>query len=162
MARRPQIQPDAAGLQSVLEALRSNPYVERLLTDEQLRRQVLDGLAAGRSAVDRAGAAKRPGRALVRDRQLQSDLRAALAAAQAVQAALKDSGEVIGDHQRRGHGRLLAVGAGLAALGLAASSTARSTALDLLFGPEEVFDYVPADATQNGATPPPAKADAAA
>lgn len=162
MARRPQIQPDLAAVQSVLEALRSNPYVERLLTDEELRRQVLDGLAAGRSAIDRAGASKRPGRALVRDRQLQSDLRAALAAAQAVQGALKESGDVVGERRQRGHGRLLAFGAGAAALGLAASSTARATALDLLFGPEEVFDYAPADATQNGVTPPPAKADASA
>lgn len=137
--------------QAIVEALRENPYVQRVLADQDLREQAREAYDSAQSAYKRASKAKRPVKALAEDAKLQRDLKAAFFAAQAVQAALGDAPKhpTASSKKRRGGGLgktllIAVVGAGIA---LAASSGLRDKVLDLLFGPEETFDYVP---TANG------------
>jgi hypothetical protein len=114
----------------------SNPYVRRLIEDEQLRNNMREAFEAARHAYKRMANGKRPARTLVEDRKLQRDLRQAA-------SSLREAAEQLrGKRRRRKHrGRrlfLLLIGIGLV---LAFSEGARKTVLDRLFGAEEEFEY---------------------
>ncbi|MDO9355685.1 MAG: hypothetical protein Q7T55_18440 [Solirubrobacteraceae bacterium] len=146
MAAKDRAEQGAHQGQALFEALRDNPYVQRVLADEDLRDQVRDAYDNGRSAYARANKAKRPTQALLKDKKLQNDLRSAFFSAKAAQEAFRDAPQAP-KGRRGGKGKLVLlalVGTGVA---LVASSGLRDKVLDLLFGPEETFDYVP---TSNG------------
>ena len=128
-------------------AARSNPYVQRIIQDEDLRENLREAYDRSRSAYGRLSNGKAPTRALMEDRKLQKELRAAAAAIGAASIALREGPK---RRKRGGLGRkllFLAVGAGLA---LALSEGLRKKVLDTLFGAEEEFDYT--------STTPPAPA----
>src|ERR1700712_446250 len=56
---------------ALIEALRQNPYVLRLLEDEDLRDQLKDAVENSRSAYKRAAKAKSTPQALLKDKKLQ-------------------------------------------------------------------------------------------
>ena len=119
-------------------AARSNPYVQRVVEDAELRDNLREAYERSRSAYGRLTNGKAPTKALMEDKKLQKELRAAAAALGAASVALKDGPK---RRRRGGLGRklfVLAVGAGLA---LALSEGLRKKALDALFGAEEEFDY---------------------
>jgi hypothetical protein len=116
---------------------RENPYVQRLIEDEELRDSLKNAFEAARGAYGRAtsnghGAVK----AVTGDRKVQRDLRSAA-------ESLRDASEQLRAPRKRKSklGRLVLlalVGAGLA---LIFSEDARKTVLDALFGAEEEFEY---------------------
>jgi hypothetical protein len=130
-------------------ALKDSPYVQRLVEDEELRENIMEGYESLKKAYGRLSNGKAPAKALLDDKKLQKDLRNAA-------ISLRDAGEALreGPKRKKRHwGRrllILAVGAGLA---LALSEGLRQKVLDLLFGAEEEFDY---SSTTTPATPAPA------
>ncbi|MDQ4041903.1 MAG: hypothetical protein M3141_09165 [Actinomycetota bacterium] len=119
-------------------AARSNPYVQRIIEDAELRENLREAYERSRSAYGRLSNGKGPTRALMEDRKLQKELRSAAAAIGAASIALREGPR---RKKRGGMGRklmLLAVGAGLA---LALSEGLRKKVLDAMFGAEEEFDY---------------------
>jgi len=120
---------------------RSNPYIQRLLEDQKLRKNVTTAVNATRSAYERVNNGKLEAQTLLEDRKLHSELGRALGAARDATITLTNARR----RQRRGltFGRVLVlagIGGGIA---LAASEGLRSKALDLLFGAEEEFQYTP-------------------
>jgi hypothetical protein len=120
---------------------RSNPYVERLIEDPKLRKNVTTALNATKSAYGRLNNGKVQPQALLEDKKLHSDLGRALGAARDATITL------IGAQRRRRKGltfgRVVVLGAIGGGAALAASEGLRSKVLDLLFGAEEEFQYTP-------------------
>ncbi len=156
MAAKQRVAQEALHGAALVEAVRENPYVQRLLHDDDLRTSLQDALESSKSAYERASKKGRRGGAkkLVQDQKLHDELRSAFEAAKSVQSALQDAPKhstATATAKRRGPGRLLALAIVGGAIALVASSGLRDKVLDLLFGPEETFDYVPA-ANGNGSS----------
>ncbi|HMC06848.1 MAG TPA: hypothetical protein VKG89_05575 [Solirubrobacterales bacterium] len=115
----------------------SNPYVRRLIEDEQLRNNVKDAFEAARHAYQRMSNGKGPVKALTDDRKVQRDLRNAA-------ESLKEASEQLRGKRRKrrfGLGKLLFVGAVGAGVAIALNEDLRKAVLDRLFGAEEEFEY---------------------
>jgi hypothetical protein len=133
-------------------AARENPYVHRLIDDDELRDNVRIAYQAMRGAYGRLSNGKGPTKALMDDKKLHRDLREAA-------SALREAGTALRDGPKRrsgGLGRKLFVLAVGAALALALSEGLRNKVLDALFGSEEEFDYT--STTTPAPTPEPAAA----
>jgi hypothetical protein len=115
----------------------SNPYVQRLMEDEDLRQNIRLAFDAAKDAYARMSNGKGPAQALLDDKKVHKDLRDAA-------ESLRDATQQIRGKKRRrrgGIGRWIAaavVGAGLV---LVFSEGARKAVLDQLFGAEEEFEY---------------------
>jgi hypothetical protein len=119
-------------------AARNNPYLQRLIEDEELRGNLRAAFDSARGAYGRLSNGKGPTKALLEDKKLQRNLNETAAALRDVGTALRQ-----GPRRRRrgGLGRtvlLLLIGGGVA---VAASEGLRKKVLDALFGAEEEFDY---------------------
>jgi hypothetical protein len=129
--------------------LRDNPYLQRLVEDDDLRENLRTAYESGRVAYGRLNNGKGPAKALLEDKKLQKELRNAA-------NALREANESLQKPRRRrrrgGIGRLLVVAIVGGALALALSEDLRSKLLDTLFGAEEEFDY---SSTTAPATPAP-------
>jgi hypothetical protein len=113
----------------------SNPYVRRLIEDEDLRSSVKDAFDAARHAYQRMANGKGPVRAVTEDRKVQRDLRTAA-------ESLREASERLrGRRRKRRWGRLLVLGLAGATLALVLSEDLRKAVLDRLFGAEEEFEY---------------------
>jgi hypothetical protein len=138
-------------LGNAAKAAQSNPYVQRLIEDEDLRGNLLSAYGAARSAYGRMTNGKPATKALMEDRKLQAELRSAIDSLREASGSLREAPAPA--RRRRGGGRalmLLAVGGVLA---VALNEGLRSKVLDMLFGAEEQFDY---SSTTAPATPEPA------
>ena len=122
----------------IYASARENPYVQRLVEDEELRDSLKNAFEAARGAYTRAtgnghGAVK----AVTSDKKVQRDLRSAA-------ENLRDASEALRAPRKRKKSRLgrlvllALIGAGLAMI---LSEGARKTVLDALFGAEEEFEY---------------------
>jgi hypothetical protein len=120
---------------------RSNPYIERLIEDPRLRKNVTTALNSSRSAYDRISNGKVDPQALLEDRKLHAELGRALGAARDATIVLIEAPR----RRRRGltFGRVVMLGVIGGVVALAASEGLRSKALDVLFGAEEEFEYTP-------------------
>ena len=113
----------------------SNPYVRRLIEDEDLRRSVKEAFDAARHAYQRMSNGKGPMRAVTEDKKVQRDLRTAA-------ESLREASERLRGRQRKSRlGRLLLVAIAGAVLALILSEDLRKSVLDRLFGAEEEFEY---------------------
>ena len=128
----------AAAAAGAVTAARTNPYVQRVIEDDDLRDNVRVAFEAARDAYDRLSNGKAASKVLTDDKKFHKDLQTAA-------EALKDAGTSLreGPKKKRkgGAGRkllFLMVAAGAA---LALSADLRSKVLDALFGAEEEFDY---------------------
>jgi ferric-dicitrate binding protein FerR (iron transport regulator) len=133
-------------------AAQRNQYVQRLISDEELRTNLLAAYGAARNAYGRMSNGKPPSRALFEDRKLQRELREAANALRDASSALREPAR---RPRRRRAGRgllMILVAAGLA---IALNEGLRSKVLDMLFGAEEKFDY-----TSTTTPPQPAPAGA--
>jgi hypothetical protein len=116
---------------------RDNPYVQRLIEDEELRDSIKKAFQAARGAYGRATSNGSAVKAVTSDKKVQRDLREAA-------ENLRDASEALRAPKKRKKsklGRLVLlalVGAGLA---LIFSEDARKSVLDALFGAEEEFEY---------------------
>jgi hypothetical protein len=132
---------------------KANPYIQRLIEDAELRENVRTALDSGKSAVNRLSNAKAPQKALLDDKKLQNELRAAAEAIRDAAMALNDAPKHSKPKKKRHFGRTLLILLIGAAAALALSESLRSKVLDTLFGAEEEFQYTPPAGTP---TPPPA------
>jgi hypothetical protein len=132
------------------KAAQKNPYLQRLIEDDELRSSLLAAYGAARNAYGRMSNGKPPAKALMEDRKLQNELKNAAGALRDASSSLREPPNRA--RRRGGIGRtllLITVG-GVAAMAL--SEGLRSKVLDLLFGAEEEFDY---SSTTAPATPAP-------
>jgi hypothetical protein len=117
---------------------RENPYVQRLIEDQELRDSLRKAFEAARGAYGRAtGNGKGPVKAVTTDKKVQKDLRAAA-------ESLRQASEQLRAPRKRKKsklGRLILFGLVAAAVALVLSEDARKTVLDALFGAEEEFEY---------------------
>jgi len=117
---------------------RENPYVQRLIEDEELRDNLRDAFEAARGAYSRAtGNGKGAVKAVTSDKKVQKDLRSAA-------ESLRDASEALKAPKKRRKNRLrrlILFGLVAAGIALVLSEDARKAVLDALFGAEEEFEY---------------------
>ncbi|HEX3519621.1 MAG TPA: hypothetical protein VHT29_11375 [Solirubrobacteraceae bacterium] len=132
------------------KAAQKNPYLQRLIEDDELRSSLLAAYGAARNAYGRMSNGKPPAKALMEDRKLQNELKNAAGALRDASSSLREPPKRA--RRKGGIGRtlLLVTVGGVAAMAL--SEGLRSKVLDLLFGAEEEFDY---SSTTAPATPAP-------
>jgi hypothetical protein len=131
------------------------PYVQRVITDEELRDNVRVAVDSARQAFARLQNGKSAPKTVLDDKKFHKSVSEAA-------GALKDASDALreGPRKRKRKGGLfrkllfLAVAGGVA---VAVSEDLRNKVLDTLFGKEEEFDYT--SSTQPG-TPAPAPAPA--
>jgi hypothetical protein len=118
---------------------RENPYVQRLVEDEELRNNLRDAFEAARGAYSRAtGNGKGAVKAVTSDKKVQRDLRSAAESLRDVSEQLRAPKK----KRRKGRlGRFLLFGLVAAGIALVLSEDARKAVLDALFGAEEEFEY---------------------
>jgi hypothetical protein len=128
---------------------RSNPYVKRLLEDEELRDTIRAAFVSAAEAYRRVQKAKAPQKVVMDDKKFHKDLKNAA-------EALRDAGYSLkGGGPKRGHplAKAALIAALLALVALAVSSDLRDKVLDLLFGAEEEFDYMSTTAPASSPSP---------
>jgi hypothetical protein len=117
---------------------RENPYVRRLIEDEELRDSLRDAFEAAKGAYGRAtGNGKGAVKAVSSDKKVQKDLRTAA-------ESLREASERLKAPKKRKKsrlGRLILFALIGGAIALVVSEDARKTVLDALFGAEEEFEY---------------------
>ncbi|HKB50033.1 MAG TPA: hypothetical protein VKC63_01220 [Solirubrobacterales bacterium] len=117
---------------------RENPYVQRLIEDEELRDSLSNAFEAARGAYNRAtGNGKGAVKAVSSDKKVQKDLRSAA-------ESLREASERLKAPRKRKKsrlGRLILFGLVAGVIALVVSEDARKTVLDALFGAEEEFEY---------------------
>lgn len=127
----------AARAEDIYETARENPYVQRLVEDEELRESLKDAFEAAKGAYGRAtGNGKGAVKAVTSDKKVQKELRKAA-------ENLQEASERLREKKKRkgGLGRLLLIAIVGAVIALAVSEGARKAVLDALFGAEEEFEY---------------------
>jgi hypothetical protein len=118
-------------------SLRSNPYVQRLIEDEELRDNIREAVDAARDAYVRIMNGKGPAKAIMEDKKVQKDLRIAA-------ESLREASEQLRGKRRRKRislGRLLMIAVIGAIIAVLLSEDIRKALLDKLFGAEEEFEY---------------------
>ena len=126
-------------------AVRSHPYTQRLIEDEELRNNLRDAYGAARHAYDRITKNGKPAQRLMDDKKVQKDL------SKAADSLREASEQLRGKRKRKGRfGKLLLIGVVGAGVALAVSETARKTVMDSLFGAEEEFEYTSTTSGNSG------------
>jgi hypothetical protein len=125
----------AAGAVAAGQALRDNPYIQRLIEDPELRDELRNAFESTRKAYGRVDS-KRPAKAL-EDKKVQRDLKQAADSLKSAADSLRESPK----KQRGGFGKLLAIAFVGALLAIALSEDLRNKVLDALFGAEEEYEY---------------------
>ena len=126
-----------AGAIAAGKAATSNPYVQRLANDEELRENLRTAFESARKAYERMSNGKGPAKALLDDKKTQRELKEAASSLREAADALRGT-KAKKKRRRGGLFTLLLVGA-IAALVL--NEGLRKKVLDVLFGAEEEFEY---------------------
>lgn len=125
---------------------RENPYVGRLIEDEELRESLKKAFEAAKGAYGRATSNGSTVKAVTSDKKVQRDLKVAA-------ENLRDASEAFRAPKKRKKsrlGRLILLGLVGAAVALILSEDARKTVLDALFGAEEEFEYTSTTSINGG------------
>jgi hypothetical protein len=128
----------AAKAQKAALQARYNPYVQRVVDDEDLRSDIVQAYESSRDAIGRLSNGKSPSKALFDDKKLQKDLKQAAESFRDAAVALREAPK---KQRSGGFGKLLLVGLVGSGLALALSEGLRKKVLDALFGAEEEFEY---------------------
>jgi len=121
----------------IYSTARENPYVQRLIEDEELRDSLKKAFEAAKGAYGRATSNGSTVKAVTSDKKVQRDLKTAA-------ENLRDASEALRAPKKRKKsrlGRIILLGLVGAAVALILSEDARKTVLDALFGAEEEFEY---------------------
>ena len=138
-----------AGAVAAGKAVKDNPYVRRIVEDEELRENVRTAFESAKKAYARMSNGKGPVKAITEDKKTQKQLREAATSLRDAADSLK-AAKSSKKRKRRGGGlMLLLVGAGLA---IALNEGLRSKVLDMLFGKEEEFEYSSTTSPQQSGT----------
>jgi hypothetical protein len=119
------------------KAATSNPYVQRLAQDEELRDNLRTAFESARKAYDRMSNGRGPAKALLDDKKTQRELKDAANSLRDAADALRGTKQK--KKRRRGGLLTLLLVGGIAAIVL--SEDLRKKVLDTLFGAEEEFEY---------------------
>ena len=125
------------GMWAAGKAVRNNPYVERLVEDEELRNNLRTAFESTRRAYERIADGRGP-QAIVDDKKTQRQLKDAA-------GSLREAADALRGAKRRRKGKrrggmlLLALVGTVAAVAL--NEGLRKKVLDLVFGAEEEFEY---------------------
>jgi hypothetical protein len=126
---------DRAG--DLYSAARENPYVQRLIEDEELRENLRDAFESAKGAYGRAtGNGKGAVKAVTSDKKVQKEMRKAAENLQEATERLRKPPK-----RKSRLRRLILLGLAAAVLALIISEDARKSVLDALFGAEEEFEY---------------------
>ena len=126
---------DRAG--DLYSTARENPYVQRLVEDEELRDNLREAFESAKKAYGRAtGNGKGTVKAVTTDKKVQKEMRKTA-------EKLQEANERLQKPKKRKSrlGRLILLALVGAAIALVVSEDARKTVLDALFGAEEEFEY---------------------
>jgi hypothetical protein len=136
MAAKKKAAKAGAGAVAASKAARSNPYVQRIVEDDELRDNLRTAFESARKAYTRMANGKGPVKAVTEDKKVQKELKEAA-------TSLRDAADSLRGGKKRKHrrGRLLVVALVGAGLALVLSEGLRKKALDALFGAEEEFEY---------------------
>jgi hypothetical protein len=136
-------------------AAKENPYLQRIIHDEELRDNMVVAYEAGRNAYNRLSSRKAPAKVLMEDKKLHKDLRRSADALRDATIALRDAPNRAKPKSKRkgGFGKLLFVALLGATIAIVVSEDLRNKVLDALFGAEEEFDYT--SSTTPSAPPTP-------
>jgi hypothetical protein len=116
---------------------RANPYVKRIIEDEDLRQNIADAYESARKAYARLSNGKSPTKQIFDDKKLQKEIKNAASSFKDASVALREPKK-----KKRGRiGKVLLVGVAGAGVALAVSGGLRKKVLDSLFGAEEEFEY---------------------
>jgi hypothetical protein len=132
----------AAKAQQAALRARYNPYVQRLVDDEDLRDNIVTAYESARNAAGRLSNGKSPTKQIFDDKKLQKDLKNAAEAFRDASVSLREA-----PNRKRGgfgFGKLLLLGIVGGGAALALSEGLRKKVLDALFGKEEEFEYTSA------------------
>jgi hypothetical protein len=133
---------------SAIGSAGSNPYLRRLIEDEELRESIREAFDAARDAYERMSNGKGPMNAVIDDKKVHKDLKVA------AESLREASHRLRGKQRERNWGRLILIGLAAAMLAIVLSEDLRKAILDKLFGAEEEFEYT--STTTPAATPEPA------
>ena len=136
---------------------RSNPYLQRLIEDEDLRKNIVQAFESARDAYGRLSNGKSPTSQIFDDKKLQKHIKNAASNARDASVALHEAPR----KRRRGGGgggggfkKLLFLGVVGTGVALALSEGLRKKALDALFGAEEEFEYTSTTSSPATTSPP--------
>jgi hypothetical protein len=127
-----------------------NPYLRRLMEDEELRDSVRNAFDAAKDAYERLSRNGNVIDTAIDDKKVHKDLKHAAENLRAATHRLR------GKEKKRRWGRLIVIGLAGAALALILSEDLRKAVLDKLFGAEEEFEYT----STTTPAPTPAATDA--
>jgi adenylosuccinate synthase len=125
-----------AGALGAAQAARSNPYVQRVVEDEELRDNLRTAYDSARKAYERMSNGKGPAKAILDDKKTQKELKEAASSLKEAADSLRGAKK-----KKRGKGRTLVLILITAGVALALSEGLRKKVLDTLFGAEEEFEY---------------------
>ena len=113
----------------------NNPYLRRMIEDEDLRDSVRDAFDAARDAYARLSSNGNVIDTAIDDKKVHKDLKTAA-------ENLRDAANRLRGEQKKRHwGRMFVIAIAGAVLALALSEGLRKAVLDKLFGAEEEFEY---------------------
>jgi hypothetical protein len=127
-----------------------NPYLRRLMEDEELRESVRNAFDAAKDAYERLSRNGSVIDTAIDDKKVHKDLK------QTAENLRDASNRLRGKEKKRRWGRLIIIGLAGAALALVLSEDLRKAVLDKLFGAEEEFEYT----STTTPAPTPAATDA--
>jgi hypothetical protein len=135
------------------QAARYNPYVQRLIDDEDLRSNLVEAYESTKAAYGRLSNGKSATSQIFDDKKLQKELKNAAESLRDASVALREAPK---KQRSGGFGRILvlALVGGIAALAL--SEGLRKKVLDTLFGAEEEFEYTSSTTASSPAAGAPA------
>lgn len=138
MAAKKKATSAGAGAVAAGKAVQDNPYIQRLVTDAELRDNLRSAFDSAQKAYKRMSNGKGPAKALMDDKKVQRELK------EAAESLREAADSLRGAKKKKKRGRfgkliLLSVVGGIAALAL--SEGLRKKVLDALFGAEEEFEY---------------------
>ena len=147
----------AAKAAAAAQNAKENPYLQRIIQDEELRDNMVVAFEAAKNAYTRLNKGKAPAKNLVEDKKLHAHVKRSADALREATLALRDAPKRSTPKKKRkgGIGRLLLVAIIGGAVAIAVSEDLRNKVLDALFGAEEEFDY-----TSNTTPAPPTEAPA--
>jgi hypothetical protein len=133
----------AAKAAAAAQAAKENPYLQRVIQDDELRDNMVVAFEAARNAYSRLNHGKSPTKNLIEDKKLHANLKKSADALRDASAALREAPKHPTPKKKRkgGFGKLLLVAIVGGAIAIAASEGIRNKVLDALFGAEEEFDY---------------------
>jgi hypothetical protein len=132
------------------QSARSNPYVQKLIEDEDLRQNIVQAFESARDAYGRLSNGKSPATQIFDDKKLQKHIRDTAGSVRDVSVGLYEAPK---KQKKSGGGlrRLILLSVVGGAVALVVSEGLRKKVLDALFGAEEEFEY-----TSTTSSPTPA------